>query len=87
MATFVSRWIINRTRCGPQAWPALRTDLADPACEAWAERARALIDNAVVPLVTTVDALQTALHQLTRSLQGEATGGVLQAVMQRPNRA
>jgi len=82
------RWLDRQlTHHGPQAWPALRTDLADPACEAWAERARALIDNAVVPLVTTVDALQTALHQLTRSLQGEATGGVLQAVMQRPNRA
>jgi hypothetical protein len=55
-------------------------------CE-WADRARALIDDAVVPVEhTTIDDLQALFRQLSRALQGQQSHPVLSAVMRRPNR-
>jgi hypothetical protein len=53
----------------------------------WADRARALIDDAVVPVEhTTIDDLQALFRQLSRALQGQQYHPVLSAVMRRPNR-
>jgi DNA primase len=79
------RWLERQlTEHGPQPWAALRQGMAG---NEWADRARALIDDAVVPADhATIDDLRALLKQLSRSLQDQQSHPVLSAVMRRPNR-
>jgi len=81
------RWLERQlTEHGSLPWAALRADMPDTDGGGWPPRVRALIDEAVVPPEHDDDALQTALQQVAKSLQGRQSDGVLQSVMRRPNR-
>jgi DNA primase len=81
------RWLERQlTEHGTLPWAALRADMPDTDSTGWPPRVRALIDDAVVPPEHDDEALQTALQQVAKALQGRQSEGVLQSVMRRPNR-
>jgi len=71
---------------GAQPWPALRQDLDVPECAAWADKARALVDGADVPVDYGEPELRQLLKNLALFLQQPRTDSVKQAVMRQPNR-
>jgi len=71
---------------GAQPWPALRQDLDAPECAAWADRARALVDGAEVPVAYGEPELQQLLKNLAQFLSQPRTDSVKRAVMRQPNR-
>jgi len=78
------RWLERQMiEHGPQPWAALRQGMA--GCD-WADRIRALVDDAVVPVEHSAEDLQVLLKQLSRALLGQQSHPILSAVMRRPNR-
>jgi DNA primase len=71
---------------GAQAWPALRQDLNAPECAAWADKARALVDGAEVPVDYGEPELRQLMKNLLLFLQQPRTDSVKLAVMRQPNR-
>jgi hypothetical protein len=71
---------------GAQAWPALRQDLNAPECAAWADKARALVDGAEVPVDYGEPELRQLMRNLLLFLQQPRTDSVKLAVMRQPNR-
>jgi DNA primase len=71
---------------GAQPWPALRQDLGAPECAGWADKARALVDGAEVPVEYGEPELQQLLKNLALFLQQPRTDSVKRAVMRQPNR-
>jgi DNA primase len=71
---------------GAQPWPALRQDLDAVECAAWADKARALIDRADVPVAYGEPELKQLMKNLVLFLQQPRTDSVKRAVMKQPNR-
>jgi hypothetical protein len=71
---------------GAQPWPALRQDLDAAECAGWADRARALVDGAEVPVEYGEPELQQLMKNLAQFLLQPRTDSVKRAVMRQPNR-
>ena len=71
---------------GAQAWPALREDLGAAECADWADRARALVDRAEMPLAYGRPELQQLVDNLAKLREQARSDSVKQAVMRQPNR-
>jgi hypothetical protein len=71
---------------GPQPWPALRQDLGAPECADWADKARALVDGAEVPVAYGEEELKQLMKNLLVFLQLPRTDSVKRAVMRQQNR-
>jgi DNA primase len=80
---WLDRHLVNH---GPQPWPALRQDLDAQECAGWAEKARALVDGAEVPVAYGEAELQQLMKNLALFLQQPRTDSVKRAVMQQQNR-
>jgi DNA primase len=71
---------------GAQPWPALRQDLGAPECAGWADKARALVDGAELPIDHGEPELRQLLKNLVLFLQQPRAERVKRAVMRQPNR-
>jgi DNA primase len=71
---------------GAQPWPALRQDIGAAECAGWADKARALVDGADVPVEYGEPELRQLLKNLALFLQQPRTDSVKRAVMRQPNR-
>jgi DNA primase len=82
-----ARWLDRHLENhGAQPWPALRQDLDTPECAGWADKARALIDGAELPVEHGEPELRQLLKNLAFFLQQPRTDSVKRAVMRQPNR-
>jgi hypothetical protein len=64
----------------------LRQDLDAAECAGWADRARALVDGAEVPVEYGEPELQQLMKNLAQFLLQPRTDSVKRAVMRQPNR-
>jgi DNA primase len=71
---------------GAQPWPALRQDLGAVECAGWADKARALVDGAELPIDYGEPELRQLLKNLVLFLQQPRAESVKRAVMRQPNR-